>query len=70
MGKKVSKNEIKVIIIELCKIKPRKRKELADILTKSEEYLRKEILPGMLGIELSLLYPESPNSPNQAYKAK
>ena len=36
----------------------------------SEEYLRKEILPGMLGTELSLLYPESPNSPNQAYKAK
>lgn len=36
----------------------------------SEEYLRKEILPGMLGTELSLLYPESPNSQNQAYKAK
>ena len=70
LGKKVSKNEIKAIIIELCKIKPRTRKEFADILTKSEEYLRKEILPGMLGTELSLLYPESPNSPNQAYKVK
>jgi hypothetical protein len=70
LGKKVSQNEIKDIIIELCKTKPRTRRELADILTKSEEYLRKEILPGMLGTELSLLYPESPKSPNQAYKVK
>ncbi len=70
LGKKVSQDEIKAIIIELCEIHPRTRKELAGILHKSEEYLRKEILPGMLGKELSLLYPERPNAPNQAYKAK
>ena len=70
LGKKVSQDQIKAIIIELCEIHPRTRKELAGILHKSEEYLRKEILPGMLGKELSLLYPERPNAPNQAYKAK
>ena len=70
LGKKVSQNEIKAIIIELCEIHPRTRKELAGILHKSEEYLRKEILPGMLGNELSLLYPDRPNTPNQAYTAK
>ena len=69
-GKKVSQNEIKSIIIELCKIKPRTRKELTGILNKSEEYLRKEILSEMLGTDLSLLYPDRPNTPNQAYKVK
>lgn len=70
LGKKVSLDELRLIIVELCKIQPRTRKELADILNKSEEYLRKQILPGMLENELSLLYPDSPNTPNQAYKVK
>ena len=43
---------------------------MSEILNKSDEYLRKEVIPEMLGIELELSNPESPNAPNQAYKAK
>lgn len=69
LGKKVDKNELKTIIVELCKIKARSRKELALILNKSEEYLRKQIIPEMVGKEINLTIPENPTNPNQLYKA-
>mgnify|MGYP003316994612 CR=1 FL=1 len=70
LGKKVDKEELEEIIFELCRITPRSRKELALILNKSEEYLRKEIIPNMVGKKIYLTNPKSPNAPNQTYRTE
>ena len=70
LGKKATKTEIEEIVLELCRIRPRTRKELSEILKRSEEYFRKEILSDMIGKTLERTIPDSPTAPNQAYKAK
>ncbi len=70
LGKKATKAEIEEIVLELCRIRPRTRKELSEILKCSEEYFRKEILSDMIGKTLERTIPDSPTAPNQAYKAK
>lgn len=69
LGKRPKKELVKQIIVELCRLKPRSKKELAEILDKREDHIQKEYLSEMIGKELEYTLPDTPTSRNQTYKA-
>ena len=69
LGKRPKKELVKQIIVDLCRLKPRSKKELAEILNKREDHIQKEYLSEMIGIELEYTLPDTPTSRNQTYKA-
>ena len=69
LGKRPKKELVKQIIVELCRLKARSKKELAEILGKREDHIQKEYLSEMIGIELEYTLPDTPTSRNQTYKA-
>jgi ATP-dependent DNA helicase RecG len=66
--KRLSPAVMEGIIIKLCKKKPLRLKELADLLERTPDGLRNNYLAKILakGI-LRLKYPDQPNHPKQAY---
>jgi len=68
LGERTKKDIIKQIIVELCRIKPMSKKELAEILGKREDHIQKEYLAKMVGYELEYTLPDTPSSPKQTYK--
>lgn len=67
--KRISKKAMEQIILALCSIKPLALKELASLLNRSVDTLRKEYMNRLVEEgELELLYPESISHPQQAYK--
>ena len=68
LGERTKKDIIKQIIVELCRIKPMSKKELAEILGKREDHIQKEYLTKMIGSELEYTLPDTPSSPKQTYK--
>ena len=68
LGQRAKKDVVKQIILDLCKLKPRTKKELAEILGKREDHIQKEYLSEMLGKEIEYTLPDTPSSRNQAYK--
>ncbi len=68
LGQRAKKDVVKQIISDLCKLKPRTKKELAEILGKREDHIQKEYLSEMLGKEIEYTLPDTPSSRNQAYK--
>lgn len=68
LGKRTKKEIVKQIIVELCRIKPMSKKELAEILGKREDHIQKEYLSKMTGSELEYTLPETPSSPKQTYR--
>lgn len=61
--------EFKEIIKELCSLAPLKKPELANILNRTADHLRKQYLSKMIqSKELAYLYPNQPAHPQQAYK--
>ena len=69
LGKRVNDAEIlKNLILKICLIKPFKSTELAEILGKREDYIKRKFLGEMITAkELKYLHPEMINHPNQAY---
>ena len=60
--------KIKRIIHKICSIKQMKSHEIAAILGKREDYIKRKFLSSMIeNKELKYLYPEMINHPNQAY---
>jgi ATP-dependent DNA helicase RecG len=59
---------LKSLILRICSIKPFKSSELAVVLGKREDYLKRKF-PGELITtrELKYLHPEMLNHPEQAY---
>lgn len=68
LGQRAKKDVVKQIILDLCKLKPRTKKEFAEILGKREDHIQKEYLSEMLGKEIEYTLPDTPSSRNQAYK--
>lgn len=70
LGQRPKKVLVKQIIFQLCRLKPRSKKEIAEILNKREDHIQKEYLSEMIGNELEYTIPDTPTSPNQTYKVK
>ena len=70
LGKRPDKEDVRKLIIELCKEAPRTKKQLAEIFDRDEEYIKKFYLSKMVNIDLELTIPENPTDPNQAHIAK
>lgn len=71
MGKRTSVQKIRAVIAQLCALSPLKLPELVKILQRDSDHLRKRYISKMIDDEeLEYLFPESPNHPQQAYRAK
>lgn len=67
-GQRLSNDELRKKIKELCKWHPLRGEELSTLLSKDIKYLRNRHLTEMVKTgELKLVYPESPHHPYQAY---
>lgn len=69
LGKRVNDAEVlKSLILKICSIRPFKSTELAEILGKREDYMKRKFLGEMISSkELKYLHPEMINHPEQAY---
>jgi len=69
LGKRVNDAEmLRSLILKICSIRPFKTTELAEILGKREDYIKRKFLGEMITAkELKYLHPEMINHPNQAY---
>jgi ATP-dependent DNA helicase RecG len=72
LGKRVNDTEImKKIILNICSIKPFKSTELAEILGKREDYIKRKFLGELVATKhLKYLHPDMINHPEQAYITK
>ncbi|MBB5324092.1 hypothetical protein HNQ34_001184 [Anoxybacillus tepidamans] len=69
--KRLHPNIMEQIILQLCAIRPLMLKELAHLLDRTSDGLRNNYLAKLLEEgKIQLKYPEQPNHPRQAYKAK
>lgn len=67
-GQRLSAFALRQLICNLCRSRNMRGEELATLLAKDLKYLRNKHLTDMVKKgQLSLLYPESPNHPHQAY---
>ena len=67
-GQRLSAVALRQLIRTLCDGRSMRGEELASLLVKDLKYLRNKHLTNMVQTgQLSLLYPESPNHPHQAY---
>ena len=69
IGKRTEPEEIKTLILELCKIKPRSSSELEFLLKRKRKYLLDQYLKPLIdkGL-LEYTNPEKPNDPHQSYR--
>ena len=69
IGKRTEPEEIKTLILELCKIKPRSSSELEFLLKRKRKYLLEQYLKPLTdeGL-LEYTNPEKPNDPHQTYR--
>jgi predicted HTH transcriptional regulator len=68
-GKSLKSNELEKTILMICKDKYVKKESLAQILGKSEKYIRNKILPELLKTgKLEKRFPFTDNHPEQGYK--
>ena len=72
LGQRVNDMEkLKIIIMEICTDQYFKFTEIARILSKHEDYLKRKFLKPMIERgALEYQYPEMPNHPHQAYTKK
>jgi ATP-dependent DNA helicase RecG len=65
------KNEISNIILEICSIRDFKKRELAELLGRTEKYIARNFIKPLLEDNLlKYKYPEMINHPEQAYSTK
>ncbi|NMA30688.1 MAG: hypothetical protein GX941_02625, partial [Candidatus Methanofastidiosa archaeon] len=69
LPQRMSVKKMENIIMRICKDNYVKKEELAELLNRSENYIRNKILPRMLKDgKLEKKYPFTLNHPEQAYK--
>ncbi|WP_308795972.1 Fic family protein [Tolypothrix sp. FACHB-123] len=70
IGKRTEPEEIKNLILELCKIEPRSSSELQSMLKRQRKYLLDQYLKPLIdeGL-LEYTIPEKPNDPHQTYRS-
>lgn len=69
--KKAPSERVTAVILDLCTNRYLSHKEIANLLGRSSEFLRKEYLnPMVKSKKLEIRYPTKPNHPNQAYRAR
>ncbi len=68
-SKKLSKEELHKLIIEVCKSNFITIEQIALAVNRSSAYLQNEVLPFLVSNgKIDRLYPDNPNHPNQSYK--
>jgi len=68
--KKAPKEEMEAMILKLCAIRPLRLEQLDKLVNRSGDFLRKDYLrPLVKAKKLCLLFPTTPNHPQQAYIA-
>jgi ATP-dependent DNA helicase RecG len=72
LGKRVNEeNTLREVIKEICSVNHFKSSEIAQILDKREDYIKRKYLSKMIRSgDLEYLYPDMPNHPDQAYKTR
>lgn len=71
IGRRHPPDRIRDLIVELCKLRPWKVSEFVSLLQRNLETIRQSYLRPLLEQKrIALKYPESPNSPRQAYTSK
>ena len=70
IGKRTEAKEIKALILELCKLKPRSSSDLEALLKRKRKYLLDRYLKPLIdeGL-LEYTNPKNPNDPTQAYRS-
>lgn len=69
--KKVTKDEVRSIILQICRVDFITLRTLAELLGRSSEYLRIKHLSEMVDSgSLAERFPETPSHPHQAYRSK
>ncbi|RHJ79738.1 hypothetical protein [Parabacteroides sp. AM08-6] len=69
--KRISKNELMEIIVDVCSEKYLTIVQIATLVDRNSAYIKNELIPELLATSrLTRLYPDAPNHPNQAYRAK
>ncbi len=67
-SKKLNASIMKEILINLCQIRPQTLRKLAGLVGRDADYLRHSVIRHMINNnEISFLYPNDPNHPEQAY---
>ena len=70
-SKRVPKSKVRDTILQLCKNGPLSLRDLAQLLNRNQKSLQNHYLSSLISEGyLELKYPETPNRPDQAYKAK
>lgn len=69
LGQRTSPEEVRALIMDLCGEGPLRPAELALLLRRNPEYLRKQYLSPLVEAgELELAFPDNPAHPKQAYR--
>ncbi len=71
IGKRTEPEEMKSLILELCRIKPYSSSELEKLLKRKRKYLLEQYLKPLIDDKLlEYTNPNSPNDPHQTYRTK
>ena len=71
LGQRATPEEVKYVILRLCKWRALQVTELSAILKRSRRYIQENYLSPMIkSSDLQYTYPDNPAHPQQAYKAK
>jgi hypothetical protein len=64
-------DQVKDLILALCRLKPWKSEELAALLNRKSETIRQDYLRPLLAQkQITMTIPDKPNSPLQAYRRR
>lgn len=70
LGRRTAPAEVKLVVRALCEWRTLRLQEIASVLSRNSHYVLTQYLRPMLSDgELSYLYPDEPNHPQQAYSA-
>jgi len=71
LKKRESPEIVKDLIVSFCSLHPLRLSEIAAVLSKNPKYVRENYLNAMIDLgELEHVFPDQPNHPQQAYRAK
>ena len=70
LGRRHPPDEVRAVVVELCRLRPWRAEELATVLQRNVEHIRQNYLRPLLREQrIALTHPDEPNDPQQAYRA-
>ena len=70
LGRRHPPDEVRAVVVELCRLRPWRAEELATVLRRNVEHIRQNYLRPLLREQrIALTHPDEPNDPQQAYRA-